>query len=75
MSQSRQIGRFMRATEMGPGWGVHTNGGDPLGAIRWFAKWKQHEFVPLQGTIFTCDCLAPLAEFLAALDKERRSAT
>jgi len=43
-----------------------------LGEIRWFRKWRQYCFFPVDGTIFNDGCLITILDFLEKLKKKRR---
>lgn len=53
-------------------WGVLSRlHGDRLGAVRWFARWRQYAFFPEGGTIWNSDCLAEVAAFIVRHKADR----
>lgn len=46
-----------------------------LGTIQWYAAWRKYSFHPRPETVFEADCLRAIADFLASLTKDHRSAT
>jgi hypothetical protein len=44
-------------------WAVLTQEGAPLGAVRWFSRWRCYAFYPEPGTIYERQCLRDLADF------------
>lgn len=54
-------------------WGVWTVDGDePLGAIKWFGRWRCYSFFPAIQTVFERKCLRDLADFCEARTQEHR---
>lgn len=41
-----------------------SEGGDLLGEIRWFARWRKYAFFPALHTVFEQDCLRDIAKFI-----------
>lgn len=70
--KSVAIGRYMVAVESGSEWCITNRRGQFLGAILWSATWRKFEFAPDSNTMFTSDCLAPLADFLKGLTGRHR---
>jgi hypothetical protein len=54
-------------------WRVETRHGDPLGTVRWFGRWRQYTFQPSPATIYSAGCLTDIADFIQALQAERRN--
>lgn len=53
-------------------WNVGSrNGGDLLGIIKWFGRWRQYTFWPERGTTFNKGCLEDINEFMDKRMKER----
>ena len=44
-------------------WQVETASGEPLGEVKWFARWRKYSFFPLSHTVFEKDCLRDIADF------------
>ena len=44
---------------------------DYLGRVMWVKRWKCYEFVPNEGTAYTVECLADLADFIRQLEQEK----
>lgn len=59
-------------------WSLVSNGGDVLGAICWFPRWRQYCFDPVENAVFNNQCLRDLAAFLERANRahhdERREA-
>ena len=49
-----------------------TRGGDKLGEVSWFGRWRQYVFSPVASTHFNHVCLVDLAGFLDQVNKARR---
>ena len=49
-----------------------TEGGERLGQIKWFGRWRKYCFFALDHTVFEQDCLRDLADFIEARTKEHR---
>ncbi len=48
-------------------------GGNLLGRIKWFGRWRQYTFFPVPDTIYSAGCLVDIAHFLdAAKEKVSR---
>ena len=41
--------------------------GFKLGIIKWFSRWRQYCFFPVEGTIYNKDCLREIADNLEQL--------
>ena len=54
-------------------WDVMTNGGDRLGQIRWFGRWRQYAFFPCEGTLYSRVCLTDVADFIGQQAPTRRT--
>ena len=48
------------------------DGGDLLGAIRWFGQWRCYAFFPRDNTIFEKTCLRDIASFCEGQTKAHR---
>ncbi len=46
-------------------------GGDILGEVRWFGRWRQYAFYPRPNTIFAGSCFTDLAAFCQAVRRVR----
>ena len=53
----------------------YNHGGVVLGRVEWFAKWREHEFIPEADTAYTVEYLRELADFVGKMDAARRSNT
>lgn len=68
---AEQLGEYLRAEQLdSPGtteiWAIHSaRHGDVLGQIRWFGRWRQYVFYPVDGALFNAQCLRDIASFLA----------
>lgn len=40
------------------------SGGDFLGKVQWFSRWRKYVFIPQGGCVFEEVCLCDIAEFL-----------
>lgn len=47
-------------------------GGDLLGQIKWFGRWRQYAFFPTAETIWNPECLDVVNERIRALMAERK---
>ena len=73
------VSKWLRFEEMPPLPGRKTKcwlvtarqGGDILGEVRWFGRWRQYAFYPRPNTIFAGSCFTDLAEFTAAVRQVR----
>ncbi len=54
-------------------WLVTAKGGDWLGEVRWFSRWRKYSFFPYPSTVFETTCLSELAEFLKDRTREQRT--
>jgi hypothetical protein len=55
---------------------VHSNyGGDELGSIRWFGRWRKYAFFPCHETVYEEVCMRELSDFIVAETKARRIAS
>lgn len=65
-----RVGKFMTAETVIPApegvYTVHSKSGAAIGAVEWYAPWKQYVFQPERDTEFSPDCLRALAEFMEA---------
>lgn len=43
-----------------------------LGEVRWHGPWRQYVFIPLDGCIWSHDCLHDLSEFIKELMNARK---
>ena len=43
-----------------------------LGWIKWFGRWRQYAFFPVDGTVFNVECLNDIVNKIKELMKERR---
>ena len=48
------------------------HGGAVLGRVEWFAKWREHEFIPEPDTAYTVECLRDLADFVGKMNAARK---
>jgi len=48
-------------------------GGDPLGVVKWFGRWRKYAFFPLAECVFEEVCLRDLAEFCETSTREHRA--
>lgn len=56
-------------------WVVHAvEGGEALGVVSWFGRWRGYAFHPLQGTVFEPTCLRDLADFVQEKTREHHAA-
>lgn len=51
------------------------HGGAVLGRVEWFAKWREHEFIPEPGTAYTVECLRDLADFVGKMNARKPNPT
>ena len=57
-------------------WRVYAKaGGEDLGSVRWFGRWRRYAFFPLVGTVtvFEHECLRDIADFCEARTVEHRA--
>lgn len=80
-SIEQNIGQFLVAMSLPrlPGrktgqWQIHSKGGDILGLVSWYGRWRQYTFNPEEGTTYSAGCLRDLVAFLERVNKERGSA-
>ena len=52
---------------------VSKSGGDVLGTIKWFGRWRQYCFFPKPDTVWSDGCIADLMTVLTKLAAERKS--
>src|SRR6267154_1879652 len=45
-------------------WHVYSSGGDTLGMVAWYSRWRCYVFQPLPETIYSSDCLSDIAHFV-----------
>jgi hypothetical protein len=56
-------------------WAVCSHsGGEVLGEIRWFGRWRQYTFFPSAGATFNPDCLELIARWTREKTAEHREA-
>ena len=74
-----RIGKHLRAQKYPrnpkrktDGYGILSNGGDLLGEVHWFGRWRQYVFEPNVQTVFNDSCLTDLAAFLARINVAHR---
>lgn len=48
------------------------HGGQLLGTIKWFGRWRQYAFFPEPDKVFNPDCLDTVTAFIRKLMDERR---
>jgi len=54
-------------------YGVITKeGGELLGEIKWFCRWRKYAFFPLPNTIYEPTCLTDITNFITNLMDNRR---
>ena len=46
---------------------ISKRGGERLGIIKWFPRWRQYAFYPVVGTIFNMKCLNDIISFIRGL--------
>ena len=75
-----RIGQYLQVQDLPrrPGrttdrWQVLGNGGDVLGVVQWFGRWRQYTFDPAPGTTFNATCLRDIAAWLDKINRERRA--
>ncbi len=51
---------------------VSASSGDRLGWVRWHAPWRRYCFSPVQGTIWSPDCLRDVATFCEKQTEARK---
>ncbi len=51
---------------------VQTLRGEVLGGLAWYARWRQHVFVPEGGTVFSQDCMEDIAAQVKAMNAARK---
>lgn len=61
-----------RKTEVWLVWS--TSGGNTLGEIKWFGRWRAYCFFPAPSTTFNDGCLREIADFSERLTREHRAA-
>lgn len=54
-------------------WIVRSRSGK-LGTIRWFPRWRQYAFFPIEDTIYNAECLAEIGAFCMSATQEHRRA-
>lgn len=54
-------------------WIVARIGGDDLGLVQWFGRWRQYCFFPAPATVWSDGCMRQVQEFVAAATKAHRS--
>jgi hypothetical protein len=74
------IGKYLDVEPLGvlPGakthrWQVRTKGGDTLGFILWFSRWRQYSLAPVEDSVWSSGCLQDVAAFIKAEMARRRS--
>ena len=48
---------------------VNRNGGYAIAKIKWFPRWRQYCFFPLDGTVYNSDCLRGITEAVDTLNR------
>lgn len=48
-------------------------GGDALGEVKWFGRWRGYAFYPLLDTVYEQDCLRDIAGFIEEQTKAHRA--
>ena len=48
------------------------HGLESLGEIRWFGRWRQYAFFPLENTLYSAGCMRDIAEHIERLMSERK---
>ena len=48
--------------------------GAVLGAIKWYASWRQYVLFPYPNTIFNSDCMIAITEFCEDINDKHRKA-
>lgn len=72
MPNTRPVGKYMVAEDMGIEWALFPkNSHEPLAAIVYYPKWKSFVCRPYDGCEFDPKCLRAIADFLDELNKER----
>ena len=66
--QERRPGRRTREYRV-----VNVRSGDVIGAIRWYAPWRQFCFFPTADTVWSAGCLADLQDALRKADARRKA--
>ena len=51
---------------------IALSGGDSLGYIKWFSRWRKYCFYPTANTTFEETCLTEIVEFITGRTKEHR---
>lgn len=51
---------------------IALSGGDSLGFVKWFSRWRKYCFYPVGNTIFEETCLNEIVEFITDQTKEHR---
>jgi hypothetical protein len=49
------------------------DGGEVLGEVKWFGRWRKYCFFPAPGTIFEEDCLEDISRFIQTTTFEYRA--
>jgi hypothetical protein len=44
-----------------------------IGEISWYSAWRQYTFFPFVDTVWNCDCLDTISEFLKEKNREHKS--
>lgn len=47
-------------------------GGERLGEVRWFGRWRKYAFFPLPGTLYEENCMRDIADFCVHATKLHR---
>lgn len=53
-------------------WTAVASGGEPLGTVKWFGRWRCYAFFPDTNTVFEKTCLRDIAQFCEERTKDRR---
>jgi hypothetical protein len=48
-------------------------GGDPLGYVKWFARWRKYSFFPADGCVFEGTCMRELSQFIEDRTREHKT--
>jgi len=48
------------------------HGNTVLGRVEYYARWKEHEFLPEPNTGYTVECLRDLADFVGKMNAEKK---
>jgi len=73
MEQVRNTGKTLIWEVLTKDGGKDPGGGELLGEVKWFGRWRGYAFFPLRDTIYEHRCLRDIADFVETQTKAHRA--